>query len=124
MEENTKKQLSFEEELMLRDLVSTMVKQRNDLGVSQRELAEWCGMPQSSIARFETMKTVPNLRTVLRMMYYLGMIIKVDSKKSNELAAEIELLRKIEIGEKSGEEEGWIPFEEVKARFDKKTNGI
>ena len=126
MERNSdyKKQMTEIEVAMLQSLVSSMVEQRKTLGMSQRELAELCDMPQSSIGRIETFRTTPNLRTVLRMMHYLGMTFSIDPKQSELIHAEVQLLREIEKGEKSGEEEGWIPLDEVKARFAKKGYGI
>ena len=41
-------------------IVTAMVEQRNALGLSQRELAAMCGLPQSSVARIESCKTTPN----------------------------------------------------------------
>ena len=35
-------------------IVTAMVKQRNAMGLSQRELADMCGIPQSSVARIES----------------------------------------------------------------------
>ena len=35
-------------------IVSAMVEQRTALGLSQRELAAMCGIPQSSVARIES----------------------------------------------------------------------
>lgn len=121
---NYKKQMTEIEVDMLQSLVSSMIEQRKSLGMSQRELAELCDMPQSSIARIETFKTSPNLRTVLRMMYYLGMTFSIDPQKSEKLSAEIELLREMEIGEKSAEEEGLVPLDEVKELFAKKGYGL
>ena len=42
-------------------IVKAMVEQRNAMGLSQRELAARCGIPQSSVARIESFKTMPNL---------------------------------------------------------------
>ena len=47
-------------------IVSAMIEQRNALGLSQRDLATMCGLPQSSVARIESCKTTPNLRTLLK----------------------------------------------------------
>ena len=41
-------------------IVTAMVEQRNALGLSQRELAAMCGLPQSSVARIESCKTTPS----------------------------------------------------------------
>ena len=58
-------------------IISAIIKQRNELGISQRELAALCDMPQSSIARMETLKTVPNLETVVKVMLKLGLKLAV-----------------------------------------------
>ena len=41
------------------DIVSSIIRRRQELGISQRALAERCGIPQSSVARIETLKTTP-----------------------------------------------------------------
>ena len=58
-------------------IVTAMVQQRNALGLSQRELAEMCGMPQSSVARIESYKTTPNLETLLKIFQQLGLKLSV-----------------------------------------------
>ena len=42
-------------------IVKAMVEQRNAMGLSQRELAARCGIPQSSVSRIETFTTMPKL---------------------------------------------------------------
>ena len=56
-------------------IISAVIEQRNALGYSQRQLAEMCNMPQSSIARIESCKTVPNLETLVKMMKPLGLTL-------------------------------------------------
>ena len=58
-------------------IVGAIIEQRQALGLSQRELALRCGIPQSSVARIETLKTVPNLETVLKIMQPLGLRLTV-----------------------------------------------
>lgn len=58
-------------------IVSAMIKQRNLLGISQRELATLCDMPQSSIARIESMQITPKLDTLLKIMRPLGLGLTV-----------------------------------------------
>jgi predicted transcriptional regulator len=58
-------------------IVKAMVEQRNALGLSQRELAALCGIPQSSVARIESFKTVPNLDTLLKIFQQLGLKLSV-----------------------------------------------
>ena len=67
----------MEEVEALSQIVKAMVEQRNALGLSQRELAALCGIPQSSVARFESFKTVPNLDTLLKIFQQLGLKLSV-----------------------------------------------
>ena len=58
-------------------IVSAMIKQRNSLGLSQRDLASMCGIPQSSVARIESGKTTPNLGPLLNIFQHLGLTLTV-----------------------------------------------
>lgn len=53
---------------MMTEVVNAMVHQRNELGLTQKQLAELCDMPQSSVARIETFKTSPTLETLMKLM--------------------------------------------------------
>lgn len=67
----------IEEIEAIASIVSAMIEKRNELGISQRELAEMCGMPQSSVARIESFQTTPNLDTVVKIMQPLGLRLTV-----------------------------------------------
>lgn len=123
-QEAYKKQMNAEDMSRIKALVQAMTVQRKALGMSQRELAECCDMPQSSIARIETFKTTPNLRTVLRMMHYLGMEMTVNVKQTELIKAEAKLVKEIEAGFKSGEETGWYSQEEIEEHFRKRGSEI
>lgn len=71
----------FEEAENLASIVGAMIEQRNALGISQRELAAICGIPQSSVARIESFKTTPNLDTLLKILQPLGLTLTVSGKK-------------------------------------------
>ena len=58
-------------------IISTVIQQRHALGISQRELANRCGIPQSSVARIESMKTTPNLDTLLKIVHQLGLKLTI-----------------------------------------------
>lgn len=58
-------------------IVTAMVRQRNALGLSQRDLAAMCGIPQSSVARIESYKSTPNLETLLKIFQHLGLKLSV-----------------------------------------------
>ena len=58
-------------------IISAVIEQRNALGLSQRDLAEICGIPQSSVARIESFQTTPNLATLLTILRALGLKLAV-----------------------------------------------
>lgn len=58
-------------------IISEMIKQRKSLGLSQRELATLCGIPQSSVARIESLKTTPTLTTLLKILKPLGLKLTI-----------------------------------------------
>ena len=58
-------------------LMATIIRRRQELGWSQRELAKRCGMPQSSIARMETGINFPRVDTLARVLRELGMTLVV-----------------------------------------------
>ncbi|EJO19808.1 DNA-binding helix-turn-helix protein [Selenomonas sp. FOBRC6] len=58
-------------------IVSSMIERRTALGISQRTLAESCGLPQSSVARIESFKTTPKIDTLVKLMHPLGLKLQV-----------------------------------------------
>ena len=58
-------------------IVGAMIEQRHNLELSQRELAELCGLPHSSVARIESGKTTPNLSTLLKIFNELGLKLSI-----------------------------------------------
>ena len=58
-------------------VVSAIIKQRNKLGMSQRDLAEQCEIPQSSVARIESSKTMPRLDTLAKILTCLDLKLTV-----------------------------------------------
>ena len=74
-------QKDIEEAENLAEIVGAMIRQRNSLGIFQRELAAMCNMPQTSVARIESMKTTPNLDTLLKLFEPLGLALTVPMKR-------------------------------------------
>lgn len=62
-------------------IVTAIIEQRNALGLSQRDLAAMCGIPQSSVARIESCKTTPNLGTLLNIFQHLGLTLTVSQAR-------------------------------------------
>jgi predicted transcriptional regulator len=65
----------------LSQIVGAMIEQRHNLQLSQRELANLCGIPHSSVARIESGKTTPNLGTLLNIFQHLNLQLKVIPSK-------------------------------------------
>ena len=59
------------------EIISAIIKQRNALGLSQRDLASLCDIPQSSVARIESSKTAPKLSTIIKICNQLGLSLNV-----------------------------------------------
>ncbi len=74
-DEVSKKEI--EEIEALASIVSAIIDKRNEMGLSQRDLAELCGIPQSSVARIETFKTTPNVETLIKLLQPLGLKLTV-----------------------------------------------
>ena len=75
IDELSKKEI--EEIEALASIVSAIIEKRNEMGLSQRELANLCGIPQSSVARIETFKTTPNVDTLIKLLQPLGLKLTV-----------------------------------------------
>ena len=69
----------IEEIESLSSIITSVTAKRNALGITQRELANICGIPQSSVARIESFKTTPNLDTLLKIMQPLGLKLTVSA---------------------------------------------
>lgn len=61
----------------LSQIVGAMIEQRHNLNLSQRKLADLCGIPHSSVARIESGKSTPNLNTLLKIFGQLGLSFTV-----------------------------------------------
>ena len=68
---------NMEEIEALAEIVSSVIQKRTEMGISQRELAAVCNIPQSSVARIESFKTTPKLDTLMKLMRPLGLKLQV-----------------------------------------------
>lgn len=67
-----KAQIEFETEL-----IGKLIEIREDKGISQRELAEICGVKQPAIARIENMKATPQIDTLFKILSPLGYTLSI-----------------------------------------------
>ena len=61
-------------------IVSIIVDRRRELGITQRKLADMCGLAKSSITRMESFETIPNLDTLLRIFQALHLRLTIVRK--------------------------------------------
>lgn len=64
------------------NLIEQIVKCRKEKKFTQRALAYACKMPQSTLARIETGKTVPGFNTITKITDALDMELKLEQKKN------------------------------------------
>lgn len=65
----------MEEMETLAHIISTIIEKRNEMGISQRELANICGLPHSSVARIESCAVKPKVETLIKIMKPLGLTL-------------------------------------------------
>jgi DNA-binding XRE family transcriptional regulator len=68
----------IDETEMLSPIIAEMIVRRKELGLNQRELAEKCGVPQSTIARMESGAVTPKTETLLKACRELGLRLTVE----------------------------------------------
>lgn len=59
------------------DLIGKMIEAREKKGYSQRELAELSGVKQPAIARMESLKSTPQIDTLLKILAPLGYTLSI-----------------------------------------------
>jgi predicted transcriptional regulator len=74
----------IDETEMLSPIIAEMIICRRELGFNQRELAERCGVPQSTIARMESGAVTPKLDTLIKVCRVLGLRLTVERVKGAE----------------------------------------
>lgn len=71
---NTVKE-DIEEMEILAHIICAIIERRNEMGISQRELANICGLPHSSVARIESCAVKPKVETLIKIMKPLGLTL-------------------------------------------------
>lgn len=59
------------------ELIGKIISAREAKGLSQRDLAELTGIKQPAIARMESMKTIPKIDTLFKILAPLGYTLSV-----------------------------------------------
>ncbi len=63
------------------DIISAIIKRRQELNITQRELEKITGIKQPAIARIESLEVIPRIDTLLKILNPLGLKIKIISKE-------------------------------------------
>ena len=58
-------------------LIGKLIEAREQAGLSQRELAEICGVKQPAIARLESMHSTPRIDTLFKILSSLGYTLSI-----------------------------------------------
>ena len=66
------------------EIIGALIQQRAALGLSQRDLAALCDIPQSSVARIESNKITPRLDTILKLLNEMGLTLRVTKLSTNK----------------------------------------
>lgn len=89
-----KRILDFSETMA--QISGSVYARRDDLGWTQRKLAEACGLTQSAIARFESGVTIPRADTLVRILTPLGLYLRAvrtdDPEQGRETAMVVDTL--------------------------------
>ncbi len=65
------------------NLVGEIIQRRQNLGLTQRQLAELSGVKQSAIARLESNGVIPRVDTLFKLLRPLGLrVILVNDEES------------------------------------------
>ena len=75
---NTSKQIVEDVEAYVQ-IIAALNSKRQELGITQRDLAKLSKIPQSSVARIESFKVSPNIDTLLKLLSPLGLTLSVTS---------------------------------------------
>lgn len=59
------------------ELIGKMIEAREQKGYSQRDLAKLSGVKQPAIARMESMRTTPQIDTLLKILRPLGYTLSI-----------------------------------------------
>ena len=73
--EDEKLKEDIEEMELLANIISSIIDKRIELKISQRELANICGLPHSSVARIESCRVKPKVETLIKIMIPLGLTL-------------------------------------------------
>ncbi|MBE0701214.1 MAG: helix-turn-helix transcriptional regulator [Acholeplasmataceae bacterium] len=108
-----------------KSIIEKMVEFRKNKGITQKELADKCGLKQSAIARIENRVNSPQLDTIIKIFDALD--LKVEVIKSNQKIYDENIIQKYnfvfdQLVDKINQTIDLIHFKVQKHNFEKETN--
>ena len=82
-DDSQKRRIEIAEEVA--SIILCLSNERIKTGLSQRDLAEKCGMKQSAIARIERLQVIPRLDTLIKIANCLKLVVSIEQKKTVQL---------------------------------------
>jgi DNA-binding XRE family transcriptional regulator len=64
------------------EVVKQLVKMRNEMGLSQSDVARQSGLTQQMVSRIETVDNSPTLRNFIKYVDSVGLEIKIEKKNA------------------------------------------
>lgn len=80
-EQGEKERQTVETAIQVSEIIHRVTEARIRKGLTQRDLAEKCGLMQSAIARIETLSTIPRINTLVRIAEALDVEIRAEDKE-------------------------------------------
>jgi transcriptional regulator with XRE-family HTH domain len=72
------------QEFIILELISEISSEREELGISQRELSKISGVPQKTISRLENGIDIPKFKTLFKLLNALNLDLEIKvSHKTN-----------------------------------------
>lgn len=63
------------------EVIKLLVRERNEMGYSQKDIAKQSGLTQQMVSRIETADNSPTLRNFLKYVNSLGLELKLEKKR-------------------------------------------
>jgi len=72
------------QEFIILELISEISNEREEIGMSQRELSKISGIPQKTISRLENGMDVPKFKTLFKLLNALNLDLKIEVIHKNK----------------------------------------
>jgi predicted transcriptional regulator len=77
------------------EVLKQLVKIRNELGYSQKEVAQQSGLTQQMVSRIETVDNSPTLRNFMKYIRGMGLELRIERKESSHVDCRTETMRNV-----------------------------